>query len=328
MRSKLPSITFFLEKYTELGLVFFTLATTKDLSVSLACGLIFQAIKFITRNNKKYSNLNNIFSSIMTLCLLFCYTTDIQINIYLQASILSFSAVTQRNLSKKYSSSRKAQGKSYVRFVSILIAPLFYPSFAAILILAVAFFNFQENMYINEQQLDKSKYISPQKGILLCLHHVHYFVYFYALPYYATTVLKIPYWLLGILIYLGYIGYDEKFSFLLHQKNQKFILGHLIVSISLFILYYTENIWLNVVAWTASGFGASTIVIIERQYQYKKCFINLSMQVWENIGHVTGAGLAFILAEKFKVDILFLVAAIISLCTVVLAKFVVYDERE
>jgi hypothetical protein len=161
----------------------------------------------------------------------------------------------------------------------------------------------------------------PRGNILagiMVVHQSHYFSYAFWMPIIFISKLRIPTYLVGLSFILGWLSYIYTERLLGGFKETRvFIAGHIIVSISLTLIgFFTNNMALVLIAWFISGLGGGSVYCLKRLNKNTP----IDLDVWEDIGHVTGVLLSvlltFMLTENFYNP--FFVSATIALITALL----------
>lgn len=134
---------------------------------------------------------------------------------------------------------------------------------------------------------------------IMIIHQSHYFSYAYWIPILFIYKLGIPYYLAGLFFILGWLSYiyTEKL-FGGFDEIRVFMLGHLTVAISLVLLGLFSNLLpIVLIAWFISGLGGGTVFCLKRLN--KKSSEPTDLDIWEDIGHVSGVLISIIFAVIF-----------------------------
>jgi hypothetical protein len=136
-------------------------------------------------------------------------------------------------------------------------------------------------------------------GIIMVLHQLHYFTYAYCLPVLFIQLHFLTGPSIGLAFAAGWVSYTLAPLFLARLPTLPVVLaGHVGVSVVLASMAIGADhlTWL-LVAWFASGFGGGTVFCIRRLAQvWAGVDSTGDLDLWENVGHVSGVLVAFLVA--------------------------------
>jgi hypothetical protein len=127
--------------------------------------------------------------------------------------------------------------------------------------------------------------ITPYLCVLF--HHWHYFAYAYMILIEVHTNFRVPLIYAGAIFYIGWLGY---YLFLKVNKHPKayIVTGHIISSISVLGLIFTENLAYYLLLWFITGIGAGTIILLRDIWTTKDENMYDQFKTWESFGHLLG----------------------------------------
>lgn len=125
-------------------------------------------------------------------------------------------------------------------------------------------------------------------GGIMTAHQSHYFCYAYLIPYLFASV-GVSSVGIGLAFAAGWVSYTA--SHLIFGRLQPalgFILGHLLAASMLAgIILGSEHLVLLILTWIGTGFGGGTVFFLRSLNQSRPGNIP-DLDLWENVGHVTG----------------------------------------
>lgn len=176
---------------------------------------------------------------------------------------------------------------------------------------------------VNGNWLDLPKLSLPKRNSIsdiMVIHQSHYFSYAYWIPVLFVYQLGVRIPLVGAFFIIGWLSYifTEKL-FSRYNTLVVFVIGHFSVALALFVIGTFQNsVLLVATAWFLSGLGGGSVYCLKRVNK-KMGIDQVDLEIWEDIGHVTGAIIPIILigllGEKYNS---FYISAIIAICTALL----------
>ncbi|WP_027410594.1 hypothetical protein [Anoxybacteroides tepidamans] len=240
---------------------------------------------------------------------------------YLFFFIFGLSMMKVRSTVAKYSSKKV---KIVARTLGFLVAPLssktIYLSYVIILFVACLLYRdlgqikLKLKLYVPKIKVNFPVYWT------MGLHHAHYFAYAYTIPYLFSIRTDIPYWLMGLIFYIGWAAYNA-YEWFLKPKWRYFMFGHIIALIALVGLYYSNNdigisFW-----WFMTGLGGGTVYMLHSFLIDQEKSSSREMLIAEGIGHVSGI-LAWGLTSLFlSLEYTLIVGAILAFATTAMAIY-------
>jgi hypothetical protein len=164
--------------------------------------------------------------------------------------------------------------------------------------------------------LDFASFLRPKASrYSMLLHHCHYFTYAYSIPviYSIKTSLKRPF--AGIMFFVGWIAYNayEKY---LKPNRLNFVIGHAILSASLFLLYFSSSITSITFLWFLTGLGGGTVYMLKHSIPQINTGNVKDLRIFEGFGHVLGLLIWGIAIIHFKAECTFIIAGVVG-CIVI-----------
>lgn len=160
-------------------------------------------------------------------------------------------------------------------------------------------------------------------SFIMVMHQSHYFSYAYLLLILLVNGLDVPQRLVGPIFIVGWLSYAAAEKIFNHfNLLRTFIIGHILVSISLAVLgYFYNSLPIVLIAWFASGFGGGTVFCLTRLNQMVGKELSVDMEIWEDSGHLLGTLIPIVLAVIFygNYSWFFLVSSGIAFVTAVIA---------
>lgn len=152
---------------------------------------------------------------------------------------------------------------------------------------------------------------------LLNVHHMHYFVYAFMIPYIMITMFQINILFVGIIFVTGWGAYNI-YQDRIKSKIFYVAYGHIIAAIGIgLIWYFSQNFFLVMLGWFLTGLGGGTFYIIKDKLPSD---IGKS-EVIELRGQITGM-LLFAIAVNIENHIIIYSCAIIfAIVTTLIAIF-------
>lgn len=153
--------------------------------------------------------------------------------------------------------------KVFSRILAFCLAPLFNFWLLIPFVLYLGMKIFRSN--INERitsffpKLGNSKW----EYALLNVHHMHYFVYAFLIPYTMVTMFKINILFTGIIFVIGWGAYNI-YQDRVESKTSYVAHGHIIAAIGIgLIWYFSQNFLLVMLGWFLTGLGGGTFYMIK-----------------------------------------------------------------
>lgn len=150
--------------------------------------------------------------------------------------------------------------------------------------------------------------ITLQNGfsVVMIFHQLHYFFYAHITLASISYLLSYKFKhgvLIGALLFcctwITYMSVEPIVSKITSKINRVFYIGHIGISILLFIMSIVTNHIIFCILWIITGFGGGVVYTITAQAKLKDCYNKTSMVISENIGHTLGLLTAVIIAMLF-----------------------------
>jgi hypothetical protein len=195
---------------------------------------------------------------------------------------------------KKIRSLTNANGeiKKIWRALGYICSPLFTPIsllFSVIIITGYVFYDTKFSFTKENFRLIPVKVTSKEVIAYMCImcHHWHYFSYAYIVPIIAHNVYKIPIDVIGLIFYVGWIGYYLFLS--VNQSQRLFVfIGHCLSAIAVLWLIFAQSMSLYLFLWLITGVGGGTIVLLRTLVIGASEEVYEQFKTWESFGHLLG----------------------------------------
>ncbi len=152
---------------------------------------------------------------------------------------------------------------------------------------------------------------------LLSVHHIHYFVYAFLVPYMAYAFFNVNIMLIGIVFFIGWGAYNL-YEKILDYKMKYVAYGHIIAVIGIcVILFFQQSLIALLFGWFITGLGGGTFYIIKSKLPDD---IGKS-EVIELWGQFIGVLLFAIGINTVNSDYLYFCAIIFAIITSLIAVF-------
>lgn len=300
----------------ELGCIIFSIQHHYPIYAIFLIGLAYQIGALFT-NPIKLPPLINYFLLIISFLIVIIFPESI-IALALTVLLLSVSLQFLRNAVSKEAKVSTLQ-KRVSRVLGFLISPVimqfYFFGFISIIILVISLFTIGTGTSTLKISAEKTGF--RFLGIVMIFHQSHYFSYSYLIPVIFAYYYRIPFFMLGFIFCMGWISYllSEKIFAKMNLVNT-FILGHIFVSLVLFVLFLfsTKSLLALIILWFLSGFGGGTVFCLRRLN-----FENIDLDLSENVGHVIGLLVGIIASLIFSnIAYTFIIAMSFAITTFVL----------
>lgn len=153
------------------------------------------------------------------------------------------------------------------------------------------------------------------------LHHAHYFAYAYTIPYLFAANTDVPYWLVGLIFYIGWAAYNAYEWFLKPAWNY-FILGHILALGALIGLYYSSGVFGISFWWFITGLGGGTVYMLHSFLKEKGVRASREILIAEGFGHVSGILIWGLTSLFMSLEFTIMMAAIFALITTIVSVWI------
>lgn len=164
-------------------------------------------------------------------------------------------------------------------------------------------------------------------SLVMIFHQLHYFFYAHITLTSISFVLNSSFKhgvLIGALLFcctwITYMSVEPIVSKITSKIVTVFYIGHIGISILLFIMSMVTNHIIFCILWIITGFGGGVVYTITAQAKLKDCYDKTSMVISENIGHTLGlltAVIVSMLFEMYSSKIMLIFGSISALLTVI-----------
>jgi len=243
---------------------------------------------------------------VLSITMLFLKNAEIK---YIVAFILfaglSTSIQTMRSAVK---SKEPRWRKRCFRVLGFLLSAMMY-RYGTVLLVAISIMlfvlsiltpKFDDTCWI--KKLIRGEYGKNKICITMVIHQMHYFVYCYAMLTIALLYYKNP-WIASAWFIGNWIPYIITEPLIKYSKKEKWmtflIAGHILVAgLLLFMDIFINkgNIPLAMLLWVFTGFGGGNVFCIKKSLAPVKEYHNMVWVFSENIGHILGVLVIFVVA--------------------------------
>lgn len=323
----LPDVLFFVTSimffYTQLHIVIeYSWFKNIELQTLCLCLLYFKIGELIHEFIEiRYNKVFSIFGAVTSICVIKFSTIPIFYFLF------SFIFMKIRSNASKYSNKRV---KVIGRAIGFILSP-FYNSFiylfCAIMITVICLLSPQLKKSdikcgVNKiQNRDNSTVY-----LLMFFHHMHYFVYAYSIPIVFSQNNILPMWAMGIIFYLGWAAYNA-YEKIIKPAWNWFLMGHVLASASLVILYTTNSIIISIFAWFMTGVGGGTVYMLHSLVYKKDIYTSKDMLISEGLGHVIGIALWGFVCILYTANTCFLIGALLAVIVSIVSYYAAYKAK-
>ncbi|XGU46129.1 hypothetical protein ACEXAJ_07185 [Fusobacterium necrophorum subsp. funduliforme] len=161
---------------------------------------------------------------------------------------------------------------------------------------------------------------------LMTLHHIHYFIYAYSVPILFIKRTIIPIYCIGIIFYCGWAAYNA-YEAIITPSWKWFITGHILAMLSLFMMFYFDNFYIELLGWFLTGLGGGTIYMLHNLVKTQNEFTKQDLLIAEGVGHVVGIGLWGVIILYYSINYTFLAGAIVAVLVSILSYILNLKEE-
>lgn len=309
--------------YSQLHLVMMYAFSHEITLVDLVCGLLL--FKVGEQIHVVFDGLSkNFWICVACIFLLIVLILPQTIYIYL---FFSFSFMKVRDA---YRSSNLRYYKILGRAIGFILSPL-----SSVYLIALAPILFIL-CWLNKSSIDldpkiKINVISTYKNLstylLMMLHHCHYFVYAYSIPILYATSTSIKNNAAGVMFFVGWLAYNA-YEKLIKPNKIYFLLGHVLLSISLIALFYATTFQMITILWFLTGLGGGTVYMLQSFIPKLTTESTKDLRIFEGFGHIIGLSCwGGVLLIGYSYRLTFMLGGILGLIVVVVT-FLSFMEKK
>lgn len=313
----------FAEKYIEIGIIFLSLHIFHSLKSALIAGLVFQVVKFVTALTRiRFAPVAALFATAVGTVLL--YVGSQKFLVFLAGMLLCSFPLLYIRIWAKQGLGPVEKPKNIVRAGGLILAPFFSPlAAAALAVVAICLLAVVpgKTLFTPVKMQFKPVGFVQANHLAMFAHHAHYFAYSYAVPYLIVYLHGIPTAWQGVMFYLGWLGYDIYDFVNLKPSWRRFLAGHVLAGVSIVGLFYAVSPVTAGIFWFLTGVGGGTVAMLSQLRSQDDPAPNGNLDVAEHYGHVVGVILLLVLAETIRLELVGLVAGILSVLTPIVAMW-------
>ncbi|HYE09043.1 MAG TPA: hypothetical protein VEF53_02560 [Patescibacteria group bacterium] len=301
--------------FIEIGTVIFAIKSSYTINQLVMLVLAYQIGHFFSSNirlSKKYIYMLSVSSTLMYLLTIIHKTH----HIYLLFATLFVSICLQtiRSINKiKISTGLKRT----LRILGFAFSPLFSISImvfiSIIIFISCHLSNIKQSNIILFEKIKLPYYI-------MITHQIHYFSYSYLILIKIFEVDNFNGFFTSGMFVLGWITYTAT-PYMLRKRSYEryFIFGHISLFIILVSMYFLNNLYIKIILWVLTGFGAATVFCIERIFAKNRIQNKHQLDLSENTGHIMGLCSGLLIYNLFhSIDSVIMSAGVYALLTAIM----------
>lgn len=313
----------FAEKYIEIGVIFLSLHIFHSLKSALITGLVFQIVKFVTALTRiRFAPIASLIATAAGTVLLFVGSQKFLL--FLVGTVLCSFSLLYIRIWAKQGLGPVEKPKNIVRAGGLILAPFFSPlAAAALAVIAICLLAVvpRQTLFTPVKMQLKPVGFVQANHLAMFAHHAHYFAYSYAVPYLIVYLHGIPNAWQGVMFYLGWLGYDIYDFVNLKPSWGRFLTGHVLAGVSIVALFYAVSPIAAGIFWFLTGVGGGTVAMLSQLRSQDDPAPKGNLDVAEHYGHVVGVILLLVLAETTRLELVGLVAGVLSVVTPIVAMW-------
>jgi hypothetical protein len=316
-RAKLVAywLSSFAEKHIELGIVLAALAVHGSLLIAALTGLAFQVGKVVTVFVRipPAPGLAAV-AAVTGTALLLCDDGG-RLPSLIGTAVIALATNYTRQWAKR-DLGHVERVKNSARICAVLSAPFFSVVVTGVVTIGAVV---MLSRGVERGRLTDTRITAGIVGrarpnhVAMMLHHAHYFSYSHAVSFLFLCVFGAPAAALGVVFYLGWIGYEVYDFVAVRSSAPRFAAGHVIAAVGIVGLFWTDSALVALLWWTATGIGGGTFVMLADLRSRDDRDSAWNLEVVEYYGHLAGMVLLVAMAAVASLATVGVVAGLLAL---------------